>query len=188
MLTDSWEVKGRPLFLSLLKHYAESGLKIKYIKFDCPLSNEKGEGNYPIQSERFDWKRDVTANDLLKTLSFDAVEEHTTILALDSLSPLLLHCSIKDIIAAVKEIASRSMSYFIKLHFINVNVRCSFSELSVIALLHGDVHEESDIMLLDYAFSCHLSVMKVNGKDACKGTLKRGGKVLDAVRFLESIS
>lgn len=180
MFTDSWEVKGRPLFLSLIKHYKENGFNIKYLKYDCPLSNEKEEmKDFPVQIEMFDWKKDAGTFDLLSSCA--NTTNGNLIVAVDSLSPLLLHSSTKEIITILKEMVNKSKQC--KFSSMDITEHTFLlTEVSLLCLLHGDVHLKYEIMQLDYAFSCHLTAMKVNGRNACKGVLKKtGGKVLDAV-------
>lgn len=106
---DSWEIKGRPLFLSLVKHYSENGFKIHYLKYDSSLSSEKEEmKELDIQIERPNWNNDNLASDLLNAWRLAFSKAVNLIVAIDSLSPLLIHCPIKEIITVVKEMAQKS--------------------------------------------------------------------------------
>lgn len=58
-------------------------------------------------------------------------------------------------------------------------------QISVIALVHSDVHRPKVITGLDHGFSCHLKLIKPSDKRRiCQGVLKKtSGKVIDSVRI-----
>ena len=115
-LSDSWLQKGRPLFLSLIRHYSENGFSIRYFKYDSPLSNEKDEMeqfNYSQQMQIIDDKQIKSFSSLENCWSSNSNSDKDKVLvAIDSLSPLLLNWTVGDIATALRNMQEASKLKF----------------------------------------------------------------------------
>jgi len=100
-------VKGRRLFLGLVQHYSRAGFRICYFKYDCPVSTDQLEMNQininPFQMNSNDdttvWLQHAKGQTSSKG------QGETMIVAVDSLTPLLLKSSTAIILAAIKNFA-----------------------------------------------------------------------------------
>lgn len=125
-------------------------------------------------------------NDNLRERWVSAVSAGGNILvAVDSLSPLLLSHSVGEILTAIKETLQSSIFIILsKYGHIFANVCSPAGQVSFIALVHGDVHNRDTLLALDYGFSCHLSLKPFATKKVCNGTLKKAsGKITDKVNI-----
>lgn len=189
-MPDSWLLKGRPLFLSLIRHYSENGFTIRYLKYDSPLSNEKDD------MEQFSYSREIQIISGTKTLSSLASgwsseskgEKDHVVVAIDSLSPLLLNWSVGEIASALRNLLETS-NYSKIIIFLLLCIKYlifpnfTLEKVSVIAMVHSDVHDKPTLKALDYIFTCHLTLKKVLGSNVCSGTWRKtSGKIIDSVR------
>jgi len=165
LIEDSCGSKGRPLFNSLLNHFSNKGFKIQHIQYDFPL--EKIHTNWT----RHDFFSDplgfnssnMAFEESLQSVIEECKDKNTQyVVAIDSLSPLLLRLPATDIFSTIRQIILKK----------NVNI---------IALVHSDVHSKETLRSLDYCFSCHLKLATHTNKSRCIGRLKSGGgKIIDS--------
>ena len=96
-------MKGRQLFLGLVQQYSKAGFRVCYFKYDCPLSTDHKEMEKlnisPIKVQPSD---DDAAVWVQQTKALNNGE--SMIVAVDSLSPLLLTSSIATVLSAIKKI------------------------------------------------------------------------------------
>lgn len=165
LIEDSCNSRGRPLFNSLLNHFSNKGFKVHHIQYD-----------FPLEELHTDWAKHDFFSDPLgfdanrvaveKSLSYwtDQCQDRSIqyVIAIDTLSPLLLRLPTTSIFSTLRQIALRK----------NVNI---------IALVHHDVHSKETLHNLSYCFSCHLKPTNNENKLRCIGRLKSsGGKIIDS--------
>ncbi|EFX64735.1 hypothetical protein DAPPUDRAFT_333884 [Daphnia pulex] len=144
LIQDSCSLKGRPLFLSLIRHYSENGYSIRYFKYDSPLSSETTE----MEQLKLSWKTSIVDGNQ------DLILSRLT---------LLLNWTVGAIASALRNLQKTTT-------------------VSVIALVHGDVHDKHTLQSLNYIFPCHLAVRRAQGCNLCSGTWRKAsGKITDSI-------
>ncbi len=152
--------------------------------------------------EQFNYSREVQIISGTKTLSSLASgwsseskgdKDHVdVVVAIDSLSPLLLNWSVGEIASALRNLleTSNHSKTIICLFLCMENLifpNFTLEKVSVIAMVHSDVHDKPTLKALDYIFTCHLTLKKVLGSNVCSGTWRKtSGKIIDSVRILYS--
>ncbi|EFX68336.1 hypothetical protein DAPPUDRAFT_301477 [Daphnia pulex] len=165
LIQDSCSLKGRPLFLSLIRHYSENGYSIRYFKYDSPLSSETTE----MEQLKISWKKSIVDGnqDVMSVENSWTSEARNdqVLVAIDSLSPLLLNWTVGAIVSALRNLQKTTT-------------------VSVIALVHGDVHDKHTLQALNYIFPCHLAVRRAQGRNLCSGTWRKAsGKITDSDEY-----
>ncbi|XP_057373669.1 elongator complex protein 5-like [Daphnia carinata] len=166
LIQDSYSVKGRPLFLSLIHNYSENGYTIRYFKYDSPLSSEKSE----MEQFKFPWQTRILNknqdNSIESCWSSDLADiGERLVVAIDSLSPVLMNWTVGELASGLRNLQKTTA-------------------VAVVALIHGDVHDKETLHALNYIFHCHLTVRKAQGRDVCSGVLRKGsGKLVDSEEY-----
>lgn len=104
IIIDTWLHNGRPLFLSLIRHYTENGFFIRYFKYDSFLSSEKSSMehfNLSLQEFIVDGSRNESMTCLEKDWTCESHRD-SVIIAIDSLTPLLLNWGISHVANALR--------------------------------------------------------------------------------------
>lgn len=112
LYVDTWQVPARPLFYSFLHQYTSNGFQIHLIKYDSPLSTEAADieslGCKPhylkISHDNLLFDIENQWNDCLN----QTAAGKKTLLALDSLSPLLLRWSTNELAVAFRKLKRTS--------------------------------------------------------------------------------
>lgn len=96
------------MFLSLIRHYSENGYSIRYFKYDSPLSSETTE----MEQLKLSWKTSIVDGnqDLMSVENSWTSEARNdqVLIALDSLSPLLLNWTVGAIASALRNLQKTS--------------------------------------------------------------------------------
>ncbi|KZS09505.1 Uncharacterized protein APZ42_026331 [Daphnia magna] len=169
LIQDSFSVKGRPLFLSLIHNYSKNGYSVRYFKYDSPLSSEKSEMEqlkFSWQTSIFNENQDSSRTAIESCWSSDLANNGKhLVVAIDSLSPLLLNWTVGELASALRNLQKTTA-------------------VAVVALVHGDVHDKETVQALNYIFHCHLTVRKAQGRNVCSGVLRKGsGKLVDSDEY-----
>ncbi|KAI9550294.1 hypothetical protein GHT06_000613 [Daphnia sinensis] len=168
LIEDSYSVRGRPLFLSLIHNYSENGYSVRYFKYDSPLSSEKCEMEqvkFTCQTCILKEDQDNSRMSIESSWCSDLANngDHLVI-AIDSLSPLLMNWTVGALASALRNLQKR--------------------RVAVVALVHGDVHDKETLQALNYVFHCHLTVRKTEDRNICSGVLRKGsGKLVDSDEY-----
>ena len=109
MLADSWQHKGRPLFLALLNHYSRNGNAIIYYKYDSLLYRETED----LKQLNIDLIVDciaagedsISADDIAQKWTRNVDGNSPAVVAIDSISPLLLSTPAGTVCSAMKKVA-----------------------------------------------------------------------------------
>ena len=114
LFLDSCNSRGRPLFNSLLNHFSNKGFKVHHIQYD-----------FPLEELHTDWAKHDFFSDPLgfdanrvaveKSLSYwtDQCQDRSIqyVIAIDTLSPLLLRLPTTSIFSTLRQIALRSTTF-----------------------------------------------------------------------------
>ena len=102
-------MKGRRLFLGLVRHFSKAGsIRVYYFKYDCLVSTDQLEMKElninPIQMKSTDDTTVLLQHIKQQTAINNNTDQETVIVAVDSLTPLLLKSSTAIVLAAIKNI------------------------------------------------------------------------------------
>ena len=120
IFTDTWSHKGRPLLLSLLHHYSANGYAIRYFKYDSLLHGEElGVHNFSTYKKLpVITNSKVTTEDILQEWKNGVKDGDKVIVAVDSLSPLIVNHKIGALCKAITRLCQLSMFFeLIKTNF-----------------------------------------------------------------------
>jgi elongator complex protein 5 len=100
------------LFLSLIRHYSENGYFIRYFKYDSPLSSEASE----MEQLKLSWKTCIIdGNEDMVSVEnswISEIKNGNVLIAIDSLSPLLLNWTVGEVASALKNLQKTSEMFF----------------------------------------------------------------------------
>lgn len=142
---------------------------------------------------KFSWETssvNSSEDELMQSISSNCSSESLSdqvIVAIDSLSVLLMNWSVEVVASLLGELLKSSETIKrLPTHLkLKINLNCSSmypEKVSVIALVHGDSHDKQTLKVLNYIFSCHLTLKATQGRTLCHGTWrKNSGKIVDSV-------
>jgi elongator complex protein 5 len=187
----------------LLHHYSANGYAVRYFKYDSLLHGEEFRvhkfSTYMKQPVITNSK--VTIEDILEEWKNGINDEDKVMVAVDSLSPLIVNHKIGPLCKAITRLCQSSMSFKLeKKNSFNLTIPIgNFSEnIHLVGLVHGDAHDEQTLKLIRHTSNCYLTVKTQDKKNFCQGVLRKpGGKIVDSVSieniifsicFIEKIS
>lgn len=165
LIEDSCDQKGRPLFTSFLNCFSAKGFKVHLMNYDFLLSPPQQIDKFQnFSDDPLGYDSDSVASEKSLPLWIEQCTDQNVqyLIAIDSLSPLLLKLPVADIFSVIRRVNQTK-------------------NIHMIALVHRDVHSKETLHQLNYCFSCHLRIGTYANKPRCKGRLKSvGGKIIDS--------